>query len=274
MKLDETTKVVTILSVVVGLMISVAGYFANTKLQSLQESVGKLNITDKEMDVSKKAYDLSARLMLDFSLPLARSFALQYSPGQSSKETTGRHVSMATSEIAEEFTKVLGGWKMRRGLMTGQACQEEGLKARQVVTLLVRNIGHADAIDIVIRAMQKKSPNIDPTKPWQELSDKGTSLAYYDLLSAKEGWSSVTIQVGSLRGLSSPAEHRIPEQIVLASVSGTRSLFGTVIVPIEISWTDNISKSRQSIPVLSAHAAALRADLLGAEIGSLGSACQ
>ena len=244
------------------------------KLQLLQESVGKLNITDKEMDVSKKAYDLSARLMIDFSLPLARSFALQYSPGQSNNEPAARHVSMATSEIAEEFAKVLGGWEKRRGLMTGQACQEEGLKARQVVTILVRNIGHADAVDITIKSMQKKSPNTDPTKPWQELSEKGTALAYYDLLSAKEGWSSINIPVGSLRGMSSPAEHRVPEQIVLASVSGTRSLFGTVLVPIEISWTDNISKNRQTIPIISAHAAALRADLLGAEIGSVGSACR
>jgi hypothetical protein len=72
MKFDETTKVVSIISVVVGLMISVAGYFGNLKLQSLQESVGKLNISDKEMDVSKKAYDLSARLMTDFQLPPAR----------------------------------------------------------------------------------------------------------------------------------------------------------------------------------------------------------
>jgi hypothetical protein len=274
MKLDETTKIVSIVSVVVGLTISVAGYFANSKLQSLQESINKLNIDDKKMDASKKAYDLSARLMLDFSLPLARSFALQYSPGQSSKATKDRHVSMATTEIAEEFAKVLGGWEERRGLMTGQACAEEGLKARQVVTLLVRNIGHADAIDIEVKAMQKKSANPDPTKPWQELSDKGTPLAYYDLLSAKKGWTPVTIPVGSLRGLSSPAEHRIPEQIVLASVSGTRSLFGTIIVPIEVSWTDNISKNRQSMPILSAHAAVLRADLLGAEIGSIGSACR
>ena len=274
MKLDETTKVVSIISVVVGLIISVAGYFANLKLQSLQESVSKLNITDKEMDVSKKEYDLSARLMIDFSLPLARSFALQYSPGQSNKEPAGRHVSMATSEIAEEFAKVLGGWEKRRGLMTGQACHEEGLKARQVVTILVRNIGHADATDITIKAMQKKSPSNDPTKPWQELSNKDTALAYYDLLSAKDGWSSISIPVRSLRGMSSPAEHRIPEQIVLASVSGTRSLFGTVLVPIEISWSDNISKKRQIIPIISAHAAALRADLLGAEIGSIGSACR
>lgn len=274
MKLDETAKVASIISVVVGLVLSVAGYFANSKLQSLQASVSKLNVTDKEMDISKKAYDLSARLMIDFSLPLARSFALQYSPGASNKEATGRHMSMATSDIAEEFAKVLGGWEKRKGLMTGQACQEEGLKARQVVTLLVRNIGHADAVDISIKALQKKPPNADPTKPWQELSDKGTALAYYDLLTAKEGWSPVNIPVGSLLGMSSPVEHRIPEQIVLASVSGTRSLFGTVLVPIEISWTDNISKSRQTAPIMSAHVAALRADLLGAEIGSIGSACR
>lgn len=181
MKLEETTKVVSIISVVVGLMISVAGYFANLKIQSLQESVSRLNVSDKEMDVSKKAYDLSARLMVDFSLPLARTFALQYSSGQSSKEASGRHVAMASSEIAEEFAKVLGGWEKRRGLMTGQACQDEGLKARQVVTLVVRNIGHADAIDIRIKAMQKKSPTTDPTKSWQELSGKGSALAYYDL---------------------------------------------------------------------------------------------
>ena len=269
MKLDDTTKIISIVSVVVGLMISVAGYFANQKLQSLQESVGKLNVTDKEMDVSKKAYDLSARLTTDFALPLARSFALQYSSDASSKAGIGRHISMPTTVLAEEFAKVLGNWESRRGLMTGQAFKPEGLKARQVVTLIVKNIGHADAVEVTIQAKQKTSPHSDPTKSWQELSDTGVSLAYNDLLLATSEWTSVIIEMPSLRGLSSPAEDRIPEQVVLASVSGTTSLFGTVLVPIEISWTDNISKNRQTLPIISAHAAVLRMDLLGAEIGSV-----
>lgn len=274
MKLDDTTKIVSIVSVVVGLMLSVAGYFANRKLQSVQDNLSKLNVADKQMDVAKKTYDLSARLTMDFSLPLARSFALQYPPDEADAAQAVRNVSFPTNDIAREFARVLPGWRTRKGLMTGKACQSEGLKARQVVTLILKNIGNTDAVDVTIRAMQKKPGFDDPARSWQERSPTGAPLAYYELLSARDGWQSVDISLASLGGLGSPAGERVPQQVVLASVSGTTSLFGTVLVPVEVSWTDDVSKRRQTQPILRAHAAELRADLLGAEIGSLGSTCQ
>jgi len=275
--LDTTAKIASVVSVVVGLAISVGGYFANAKLQaanlklqSLQESIGKLTVADKEMDVAKKAYDLSARLTTDFAVPLARSFAIQY--GQ--KDRTSQHVSFPTSPLLQEFTTVLGGWESRRGLMTGKACEQEGLKARQVVTLMVRNIGHADARRVSIKARQKSSPLPDPTARWQEMSAASKPLGYYDLLSATTGWSTIEVPMPDLRGRSSPETERVQEQVVLASVSGTTALFGTVLVPMEISWTDDITRTTQSLKVLDTHAAMLRAELMGAEIGSLGSACR
>lgn len=157
--------------------------------------------------------------------------------------------------------------------MTGKACQQEGLKARQVVTLVIGNIGNADALDIRIKAMEKASPFGDPAKRWQEPSETGGVLGYYDLLSASKGWTSTELRIGDLRGLGSPEEARVREKVVLASVSGASDLFGTILVPIEISWYDNVTKTRQSLPIMQSLAPALRADLLGAEIGSLGSAC-
>ena len=275
MTLDNTTKVVSIVSVVVGLMLSVAGYFANAQLQSLQASITKLSVADKDMDVAKKSYDISARLTAEFSLHLARSFAIQYSQFNSKKDQGGERILFPTTDLANEFTKVLAGWQSRQGLMTGKACELEGLKARQVVTLVVKNIGNADASEIRIRAMWKASPVDDPAKRWQEKSPQGGDvLGYYDLLSATTGWKSDEFPIGDLRGLSSPENVRIPEKVVLASVSGASDLYGTVLVPVEISWYDDITKKRQTLPILQSLAPALRADLMGAEIGRVSSACK
>jgi hypothetical protein len=226
---------------------SVPAAYWIAKLRASGSENPVMSRAEKSMDVSKKAYDLSARLMTGFSLPLARSFAIQYAAGT---DRGHQQFSLPTSRLTEEFMKVLGDWGSRRGLMTGKACEQEGLKARQVVTLTIKNIGHAD------------------------VSREGRALGYHDLLSASSGWTQRDIPVTDLRGLGSPQEDRAQEQMVLASVSGTTALFGTVLVPVEISWTDNITKNRQTLPVLQPHAAAIRADLLGAEIGSLGSACR
>jgi hypothetical protein len=61
-EIDEIGKVVSIVSVVVGLMISAADYFANAKLQAVQDSIEKLKVANLDMDVSKKRYDVSARV--------------------------------------------------------------------------------------------------------------------------------------------------------------------------------------------------------------------
>jgi hypothetical protein len=273
-KLDETAKVVSMVSVAVGMMIAVAGYFTNQKLRSLDEGVRELEETAKQMEVSKATYDLSARLTTEFSLPLARSFAEQYI------DTTGvEHrnpsVLIPTSDLMREFELTIPDWKGRRGLMVGNACDQEGLKARQIVTLLIKNIGHADAVEVRIAAKQKASPyNRDPRRGWQEVSDNRKVLGYHDLLSASSGWTTVNLDIEELRGQSAPPEDRNQIQVVLASVSGTTMLFGTVLVPITISWTDRITKERQTQQVHRSHTSALRHSLLGAEIGSLSSSCR
>lgn len=271
MKLDDSTKMISILSGVVAVFISISTFISGAKLQAIQKSINSLSVQDKQMDVSKKSYDLSARLTADFSLPLARSFALQYASGT---PVTGRHISMPTDALSREFAQVMGGWASRKGLMTGHACQTDGLMARQVVTVIVKNIGSTDAIDVVMTARQKTSPMNTPSAAWQERAPGGGTVGYDGLLSAQDGWTEISIPLGALHGSSSPPEDRMPLQVVLASVSGSTALFGTVIVPVSISWTDEVSKRRQSLPVLESHAAELRSDLLGAEIGSLSSACQ
>jgi len=53
MKLDETTKIVSTISVIVGLMITLTGYLANKKLQQVQTELTTLNSREKQMDVQK-----------------------------------------------------------------------------------------------------------------------------------------------------------------------------------------------------------------------------
>lgn len=265
MKLDDTAKVVAIFSTVITAAIGAAGYVGSLKLNALQTQLARLGTTAKTMEVDKQRYDLSARLMVDFSVPLARSFALQPREG----EEATRKVLMPTDALADEFGQVTDRWADRRGLMTGEACRTEGLAARQVVTLLVNNIGSTDADDVRLTVREKASPHADPRLAWQE-----GGVGYPGLLDASRGWKTTDIALEPLRGLASPAGTRVPLQVVLASVSGTRSLFGTILVPMAISWTDSVSRQRQSLSIYPAHIAELRASLLGAEIGTAGSACR
>jgi hypothetical protein len=267
MQLDNTTKIVTLVSVIVGIMISVAGYFASQKIQSLEGKLKSMDVMEKDMDLSSKAYDLAPRLITEFKAMLARSFAEEYSNRASG---TGNNTSILipSSELMHEFELNMPNWKSRKGLMTGNACKTEGLKARQVITLVIKNIGHADATDIKIKAMQKASPYSEPAQGWQEMSAGNTAVPYYDLRFLTAGWKPIVFSVTELRGQSSPEKDRNDAQVVLASVSGATTLFGTVLVPVEISWTDKITKKQETRQILESEIPKLRYDLLGAEIGT------
>lgn len=268
MKLDDTAKVVAICSTLVTAVIGVAGYVSGRRLQALETRLTELTTASKRMDVQKQQYDASARLIADFSVPLARSFALQ-----AEDLLAGRKVLMPDESLGREFAAMVGGWEARRGLMTGSACRSEGLKARQVVTLVVSNIGTTDATDVRLTVRRKGAPGSDPSVPWPA-DGAGARIGYDNLLAASSGWTRAELPLDNLRGQGSPEASRSALQIVLASVSGTSSLYGTVLVPMELSWTDRVSQERQVLPIYPAHVGELRASLLGAEIGSLGAACR
>ena len=267
MQLDTTTKVVTLVSVIVGVMISLAGYFTGLKLQALDERLKSLDERDKNMDLASKDYNLSPRLVTEFYLPLARSFAEEYThrTDTPSQPTT---ILLPITALVNEFSLTIPKWKSRRGLMTGQACQAQGLKTRQVITLMIKNIGHADATQVTIKALLKPSPHPQPTTGWQQLGANHAPLPYYDLSESTSGWKLISFKVPDLRGQSSPEKSRNQAQVVLASVSGATTWFGTVLVPIEISWTNKITHRPEVQRIMETEIPKLRFSLLGAEIGT------
>jgi len=266
MQLDTTTKIVGLISTIVGVMISVAGYYTNLKLQSLETRLKTLDEVDKGMDISKKEYDLSPRLTTEFLIPLARSFAAEYND-ELKRTGTNSRIAIPMSALSEELQVTMPNWANRKGLMTGNACESEGLKARQIITLVIKNIGQTDASDITIKALYKSSPHKSPAQSWQEMSNN-KAIPYYDLRSSNDGWKSITFPVSDLRGQSSPESSRNEAQIVLASVSGAATLFGTIIVPIEISWKNRITNKQESQSIFKSELSHLRFSLLGAEIGT------
>jgi hypothetical protein len=271
MKLEDTSKIVSIISVIFGILASTAAFLKNSEAQALESQLKELDSINKRIDISKKAYDTSSRLTAKFELPLARSFAEQYMDKANTSESV--KFSILTIELSKELQKTIPQWKSRKGLMTGKPCEQEGLNARQVITILIKNIGFADASEVSVTAISKASPYADPTKGWQQASAEKTPIAYYDLHAVKNGWTTITFPVEDLHGQSSPEEDRNEIQVVLASVSGTTTLFGTVLVPLEISWTDKMTNTRHRQPILDSQIAKVRSALLGAEIGSLRSAC-
>lgn len=267
MQLDTTTKVVTLVSVIVGVMISVAGYLTGIKLQALDERLKSLDELNKGMDLASKDYNLSPRLVTEFYLPLARSFAEEYTQ-RTDSPSQPKTILLPTNALMNEFGLTIPKWRSRRGLMTGHACQAEGLKTRQVITLIVKNIGHADATEVSIKALQKSSPHAQPATGWQEMGTDHAPVPYYALSELTNGWRSITFRVTDLRGQSSPEASRNEAQIVLASVSGATTLFGTVLVPLEISWTNKITHRREVRRIMESEIPKLRYSLLGAEIGT------
>jgi hypothetical protein len=279
-KLDDSAKIVSMISIIVGLMISGSSYFASRQLQKVQAAVAdvdakakSLQMASQEMDNAKKEYDLSARLSAQIVLPLARSFALQYADFTKGAGPHGQEISFLTTPLADEFKKVMPGWAERRGLMTGESCKEEGLKTRQIVTLTVANIGHADATDVKVVVMEKPSPLADSTRVWHEAA-AGAPVAYQDLPGAAGGWTRRALSLRELRGASSPEKDRNSVVVVLASVSSGTSFFGTVQVPMQVTWTDRITKKAQSLDIMPSQASTLRSALIGAEIGTPAEACR
>ena len=260
-RFDDITKLVAVVSTVVTVVLAVAGYLSNQKVQSLQKAV-------QDLDLAKKNYDLSARVIVDYSAPLARSFALQYATNEENKVKYRTAIMFPTPQIAAELSPLIEQWRLRRGLMTGEACKQEGLKARQIVLLKLKNLGNAMADDVVLKA--RASPRAgNAAARWNVSLANGEAVPYADLVGRIDDWSPVDIPIGRLYGGDTKDEERISNQVVLASVSGSADLYGSALVPIELTWTDSISGQRRSMKL---DPAMLRNDLLGAEIGSLGTA--
>ena len=272
MKLDETTKIVSTISVIVGLMITLTGYLANKKLQQVQTELTTLNSREKQMDVQKKEYDMSARIAADFDLPLARSFAARLVQPDSAAAESALRPLFPNEDLARELHELAQQWNGGNRLMTGEACTS-GLTVRQIVLLTLRNVGSADATDVVLIATVKNGSPDSSSRAWRE-NAAGKTLAYYELPGEAPGWREVSFKLEPLGGASSPEAARKPQQLVMASVSGPSSFYGTAIVPQTVTWTDAITKEQHSQPVLGANVMRLKSDLVGAEIGKPTSACR
>ena len=278
MKLDSTAKVASITSVAVGVFVSLSGWYMGQRIQESQEALAhliqeekKITVEKGQMDVRKSANDESARLSVEFSVPMARSFALQYKTWLENKEQS-RDRYVVPAGLSDEIAAMWPTWANREGLMTGKACEPEGLLARQIVMLVVKNIGRADAVDVKLIVQVKRSPMGQPARAWRESGPTGP-VSYDKLTSLRDGWDTVELKIPDLRGTSTAEADRKQHKVVLASVSGRSALYGTVIVPIRISWEDRVTKQRRDEMVLEPNAATVNAELMGAEIGRIGSLC-
>jgi hypothetical protein len=303
MKLDETTKIVSLVSAIMAAMISAAGLFIDWRLKASDEQLrqvkqsidaadeqAKIAIAKIEADSKSKIaeaqekamaaetaaallknkqreFELAARLQVSFGLPLARAFAIDFT-------TRNPQFAMPTTALSEEFKKVLPGWLARRGLMTGDACGSVGLLARQVVTLDIRNVGVADAASIKFRYLEKPSPHADASEGWQEISSNRKPVQYYDIPEDAVGWKRSEINVRSLTGSGSSEKNNNLVTLVLASVSSGSVFYGTVFVPVDLSWTDEITNKKQTMQIMESEKPMLRSGLTGAEIGSIRTTCK
>lgn len=278
MELDKSAKVASIASVAVGVLVSLTTWYTNLRIQGSQDALTELIQKEKEVSVKKGEMELrkteiaeSSRVVAGFSVPMARSFALQYKAWVDDKPNAKLHY-VVPEALSPEVMTMWPSWANRSGLMTGKPCEAEGLLARQVVLLDLQNEGRGDAVDVTLKARLKKSPLGSPSGGWREAGSRG-ALAYSELGNANAGWESVELRLPDLPGSTATDATRRGYRVVLASVSGRTALYGTVIVPISITWNDRMTQKRQQEAVLENNSAMLNAELTGAEIGRMTELC-
>ncbi len=278
MELDKSAKVASIASVLVGALVSLTAWYTNIRIQGSQDNLASLIQKEKEVSVKKSEMELrkteiieSSRVVAGFSVPMARSFALQYEAWLFGKPK-GKFQYVVPDRLSPEIMAMWPSWADRKGLMTGKPCEAEGLLARQVVLLDLQNEGRGDAIDVRLEARLKRSPSVSPSTGWREGGARGP-LAYSELGTINSGWEAVELRLPDLAGSAATDATRMGYRVVLASVSGRTVLYGTVIVPVSVSWQDRMTQQRHKEPVLEPNAAILNAELTGAEIGQMRDLC-
>ncbi len=278
MELDKSAKVASIASVLVGVLVSLTTWYTNLRIQNSQDAISALIQREKEVSVKKGEMELhkaevvdSARVVPGFSVPMARSFALQYKAWLEDK-TNARFHYVVPEHLSSEIMAMWPAWAERKGLMTGRPCEAEGLLARQVVLLDLQNEGRGDAVDVKLRVKLKRPPSGSPGTGWREPGGQGP-LAYSELGGASAGWDTVELSLPDLPGSAAGTAAGRRYRVVLASVSGRTSLYGTVLVPVSVSWQDRMTDKRLSEPVLERNAFLLNAELTGAEIGQMRDLC-
>lgn len=278
MELDQSAKVATIASLAVGMLVSLTTWFTNLRIQRSQDELAALlqkekqvNLQRGEMELRKTEMAEGSRLIAGFSLPMARSFALQYKAWMDDKR--GAHMHFVVPEaLSAEMATMWPSWANRNGLMTGRPCEPEGLLARQIVLLDLQNEGRGDAVEVSLTVQVKRSPQPSPSSAWHVAGAQG-SVAYSELGRMREGWESVEMPLPDLPGQTATDATRRGYRVVLASVSGRSALYGTVMVPVSLHWRDRMTGQLRQDPVLEHNASLLNAELTGAEIGRLTDLC-
>ena len=280
MQLDAAAKIASIASVVVGLVISIGGWYANRQIQASQEKMGVLLEEQKRTEIDKaklenrKSQDAeTARLTAELSAPLARTFAVQYKNFLDAKEDQRERYVLPPS-IANEIKTMWPLWNDRIGLMTGDACASAGLLARQVVVLLIKNVGRVDAVDLTLTVLEKASPTSNPGNAWSHRPAGAAAPLAYDELATASDWAQRKISLPAVYGTQTPEADRKALKVVLASVSGRTTLYGTALVPVEISWSDKVTGTTQHQKLLEVQGPMLNAELAGAEIGRVTATCR
>lgn len=278
MELDPSAKVASIASLLVGVLVSLTSWYTNLRIQGSQDELAELIAKEKALSVKGSERELrrteaieSSRVVAGFSVPMARSFALQYRLWLDEKPNSKLQY-VVPEALSPELMALWPAWAERRGLMTGRPCEAEGLLARQVVLLELQNEGRGDAVDVVLEARLKRPPAGPSPAAWRETGARGP-VAYSELGQASAGWEAVALRLPDLPGSTAADATRKGYRVVLASVSGRTALYGTVLVPVRLSWKDRMTQEARSEAVLERHAAVLNAELTGAEIGQMRDLC-
>ena len=268
MKIDDGTKVLAAIGSVIALILTVLNYFTGRKVEDLQNSVQRLTVQAKEFDILQSKYDKSSKIFVELTAPLAKSFAELYA--KDGKQMGMRSNAMLfPTEIASEFKDLIPQWMNGRGLMTGEACKPPGLRTRQVVVMRLTSIGYAAAEEVVLRVRQGVPPaGSELTAPWGAQYG-GKIIGYAGIEPHISAWKDVQVDLGQLLGNDVKDRVSSSIQVVLARVSGSQEMYGTVLYPMSLSWTDSVTKERRTISKIDM--SRLSSDLIGGDIGFLAS---
>jgi hypothetical protein len=259
--LNYSATLLGIISTVLTIVITITTLSINGRINKLNENDLRLDIQIKTIDEALKKneqrlseFDNSVRLEYELQVFPANAFANIVNIADKNKMKV-----RFLLDTQRDFKEWISDWQERQNLMTSSP--KDGLLVRQVLCLKIINAGKIPAKKMRLRFSKAKFDNV-----------KGEYKESYTEMDTSN-WTKDSFPIGELS--EAPKSELLKTQMIipLAHLSGQRTYFGQVFVPLELTWTDEIHGKTETKSINVRDDDSLGLVLEGLDIG-FSSACR
>lgn len=215
-----------VVSTALGLFVAVKAQFIDKTLGETKQSTDAIQrkLQDQELqlkaqELKTKAWDTSARLVLQWHVMTANEFAR-------SMEDPASKIVWPDLVLRQQIAAAAPSWRTRAHLM-GRA-EDDGLLLRQIICLRLLNIGNSPAQKLVMQTSALEFGG----------QQQGEPANLYGELASDQG-EALELNLGNLMDAGQRAHGLITEIVIpLAHVVGSRRYVGRVLLPSSVTWVD------------------------------------